>query len=59
MKVTAKVTVPFDIDVTHVFSRDAGLIQSHVCGVPDDGTQEMPVYSEQCMHVNMQANMLA
>lgn len=35
-------TLPFDVDVTHVLSSDAGLIQSHVSGVPDDHTQEMP-----------------
>lgn len=34
--------VPFHIDVTHVFSGDTGLIQSHFCGVPDDCTQEVP-----------------
>lgn len=38
-----KESKPFDVDVTHVFSCDAGLIQSHFCGVPDDSPQEVPV----------------
>lgn len=36
---------PFDVDVTHVFSCDAGLIQSHIRRVPDDSTQEIPEQS--------------
>lgn len=42
-KVHEEESKPFDVDVTHVFSCDAGLIQSHFCGVPDDSPQEVPV----------------
>lgn len=43
MKVTANVTVPFDIDVTHVFSSDACFVQNDVSCVPNDAPQEIPV----------------
>lgn len=35
--------VPFHVDVAHVFSSDAGFIQSDISCVPDDGSQEVPV----------------
>lgn len=35
--------VPFDVDVTHVFTGDACLIQSDFGCFPNDGPQEVPV----------------
>lgn len=35
--------LPFHVDVTHVFSSDAGFVQSDISCVPDDGSQEVPV----------------
>lgn len=34
--------IPFDVDVAHVLSGDAGLIQSNIGGVPNDDSQEIP-----------------
>lgn len=36
-------SVPFNIDITHVFSSDACFIQSDISCVPDNGSQEVPV----------------
>lgn len=34
--------LPFNVDVTHLLSADADIIQDDITGVPDDATQEKP-----------------
>lgn len=34
--------LPFHINVTHVFARDAGFIQNDISRVPNNSTQEEP-----------------
>lgn len=36
-------TIPFNIDVTHIFSSDARFVQCDISCVPNDGSQEIPV----------------
>lgn len=36
-------SVPFNIDVTHIFSGDTCVIQSDLSCVPNDGSQDIPV----------------
>lgn len=38
-KGSCMLTLPFDIDVAHVLSCDAFLVQDNVLGIPDDHTQ--------------------
>lgn len=35
--------LPFYVDIAHVFSSDTGFIQNDICGVPNDGFQEVSV----------------
>lgn len=37
------ISLPFYIDIAHVFSSDTGFIQNYICCVPNDGSQEVSV----------------
>lgn len=40
------VNLPFNVDVTHVFSSDACFIQNDISRVPNDDPQEVPVLNK-------------
>lgn len=45
-------SLPFHINVAHLFPCDAEVVQDHVFGVPDNTTQEKPVEKNYSSHMD-------
>lgn len=46
-------SLPFHINVAHLFPREAKVIQDHILGVPDNATQEKPVGKNYSHHMDL------
>lgn len=46
-------SLPFHINVAHLFPREAEVIQDHILGVPDNATQEKPVGKNYSHHMDL------
>lgn len=45
-------SLPFHVNVAHLFPCDAEVIQDHILGVPDNTTQEKPVEKNGLNHMD-------